>query len=57
MVKGWNKRTLRHPVFGNKEQFVTQFGQPYWWEPIKRGQVQAKEKALAAISDALNGKG
>lgn len=57
MVKGWNKRTLRHPVFGNKEQFVTQFGQPYWWEPIKRGQVQAKDKALAAIADALNGKG
>lgn len=57
MVKGWNKKTLRHPVFGNKEAFVTQFGQPYWWEPIKRGQVQAREKALAAIDDALNGKG
>jgi hypothetical protein len=57
MVKGWNKRTLRHPVFGNKEQYITQFGQPYWWEPIKRGQVQAKAKALAAIDDALNGKG
>ncbi|BCW79008.1 hypothetical protein [Arthrobacter sp. NicSoilC5] len=57
MVKGWNKKVIRHPVFGNREQFVSQFGQPYWWEPIKRGQVAAKEKALAAIDDALNGKG
>jgi hypothetical protein len=57
MVKGWNKKTLRHPIFGNKEQFVTQFGQPYWWEPIKAGRIDAKDKALAAINDALNGKG
>lgn len=57
MVKGWNKKVLRHPVFGNKEQFVSQFGQPYWWEPIKRGQVDARQKALDAIDDALNGKG
>jgi len=57
MVKGWNKRVLRHPVFGNKKTFVSQFGQPYWWEPIKQGQADAREKALAAIDDALNGKG
>lgn len=57
MVKGWNKKVLRHPVFGNKERFVSQFGQPYWWEPIKRGQVDARQKALDAIDDALNGKG
>lgn len=57
MVKGWNKKVLRHPVFGNKEQFVSQFGQPYWWEPIKRGQENARRKALDAIDDALNGKG
>lgn len=56
MVKGWNKRVLRHPVFGNKKTFVSQFGQPYWWEPIKQGQAEAREKALAAIDDALNGK-
>lgn len=57
MVKGWNKKVLRHPVFGNRETFVTQYGQPYWWEPIKRGQLDARERALQAISDALNGKG
>lgn len=57
MVKGWNKKVFRHPVFGNKESYVSQFGQPYWWEPIKAGQAQAREKALAAIDDALNGKG
>lgn len=57
MVKGWNKKVFRHPVFGSREQFVTQYGQPYWWEPIKRGQADAREKALTAIDDALNGKG
>ena len=57
MVKGWNKKVLRHPVFGSRETFVTQFGQPYWWEPIKRGQLDARQKALQAIDDALNGKG
>lgn len=54
MVKAWNKKMLRHPVFGNRESYVTQYGQPYWWEPIKRGQADAKAKALAAIDDALN---
>ncbi len=57
MVKGWNKKILRHPVFGSKDTYVSQFGQPYWWEPIKRGQLQARQKALAAIDDALKGKG
>lgn len=57
MVKGWNKKVIRHPVFGNRESFVSQFGQPYWWEPIRRGQDDARKKALDAIEDALNGKG
>lgn len=60
MVKGWNKKVIRHPVFrkeGKTDTFVSQFGQPYWWEPIKRGQLDAHDKALAAIDDALNGKG
>lgn len=60
MVKGWNKKVIRHPVFrkeGKTDTFVTQFGQPYWWEPIKRGQLDARDKALTAIDDALNGKG
>ncbi|MEE2568605.1 hypothetical protein V1638_04235 [Pseudarthrobacter sp. J64] len=57
MVKGWNKKVIRHPVFGNREQFVSQFGQPYWWEPIKAGRIKAQQKALDAIDDALNGRG
>lgn len=56
MVKGWNKKILRHPVFGSRETFVSQFGQPYWWEPIKRGQADARQKALEAIDNALNGR-
>lgn len=60
MVKGWNKKVIRHPVFrkeGKTDTFVSQFGQPYWWEPIRRGQDDARKKALDAIEDALNGKG
>ncbi|ALV43117.1 hypothetical protein AU252_19755 [Pseudarthrobacter sulfonivorans] len=61
MVKGWNKQVIRHPVFHDPDKiqqtFVSQFGQPYWWEPIKRGRIDAKDKALRAIDDALNGKG
>lgn len=58
MTKTWNKKTFRHPVFGTGT-YVTQFGQPYWWEPIAKGQREAKELALKAIDDALNtmGKG
>ncbi|WP_104116968.1 hypothetical protein [Arthrobacter sp. B1805] len=52
MTKTWNKRTFRHPVFG-KKTYVTQFGQPYWWDPIKRGQQEARTNALAAIDKAL----
>src|SRR4030095_10405755 len=57
MVKAWNKKVLRHPVFGNKKQYVSQFGQPYWWEPIERGQAIAKQKGVRGNGDPLTGKG
>ncbi|ASN38998.1 hypothetical protein CGQ24_08205 [Arthrobacter sp. 7749] len=56
MTKVWNKKIFRHPVFGSSA-YVAQYGQPYWWMPIKAGGVEARKKALQAIEDALNGKG
>lgn len=58
--KVWNKKIIRHPVFkksGRDAAYVTQFGQPYWWEPINRGQLAARQKALEAIDNAINPKG
>jgi hypothetical protein len=56
MAKVWNKKLFRHRVFGGRT-YVTQYGQPYWWAPIKAGSVEARKKAEQAINDALNGKG
>ena len=56
MVLTWNKKVFRHPVFSGrsgKRVFTSQYGQPYWWEPIKAGQAVAKEKAEQAINKAL----
>ncbi|WP_345473749.1 hypothetical protein QMQ05_05775 [Glutamicibacter ectropisis] len=58
MAKVWNKKTFRHPAFGNRRgDWVTQYGQPYWWKPIAKGSKQAAAQAEKAINDALNGKG
>ncbi|WP_411732187.1 hypothetical protein [Paeniglutamicibacter sp.] len=56
MTKVWNKKIFRHQVFGT-DAYVAQYGQPYWWKPIKAGGVEARKKAEKAINDALNGKG
>lgn len=42
---GW-----RHPVFGNKEVWVTQVGAPNWFDDVMRDQrPEAREKCLAAM--------
>lgn len=57
MAKVWNKKTFRHPAFGGRGQYITQYGQPYWWKPISKGAKKASAQAEKAIADALNGKG
>lgn len=52
MTKTWNKKVFRHRVFGT-DRFVSQFGQPYWWEPIKQGQGPARARAIRAINDTI----
>lgn len=57
MTKTWNKKVFRHPVFDDgsgKRVFTSQFGQPYWWEPIKAGQADAQARAMRAIGQALD---
>lgn len=56
MGRIWNARVFRHQVFG-KGPWVSQYGQPYWWEPIKKGGEDARRAAEKAINDALAGKG
>lgn len=56
MTKAWNAKVFRHEVF-NTGAYVSQYGQPYWWKPIKAGGEEAKKIAIQAIEDALNGKG
>ncbi|WP_461634500.1 hypothetical protein [Glutamicibacter soli] len=57
MALVWNKKTFRHPAFGGRSEWVTQYGQPYWWKPINEGSKQAAAQAEKAINDALNGRG
>lgn len=56
MPAAWNSKVFRHKVFGTDE-WVSQYGNPYWWDPIKNGSAEAKKRIEQAINDALNGKG
>jgi hypothetical protein len=50
--KGW-----RHPVFGNREDWVDQKGQPYFGQTIKRRAPEfrrAIEKAMGEIQTDLS---
>jgi hypothetical protein len=43
--KGW-----RHPVFGNREMWVSQRGTPWFWPPIKRKIHRFRERLDQAIT-------
>lgn len=54
MTKVWNKKIIRHPVFfdgSGEKEWISQFGQPYWWGPIKDNQQAARERAIAAVNE------
>lgn len=46
--KGW-----RHPVYGNRDVWVAQVGEPYFSEPIERHHSQVKRKVRAAVNDVM----
>lgn len=56
MSTGWNAKRFRHPVFGNRDRFVYQAGQPYFFDPIFRGRADMIRKATDILNDAVEGK-
>lgn len=56
MSTGWNAARFRHPVFGSKERWVYQAGQPYFFDPIFKGRARMIAKAIDILNDAVEGK-
>jgi hypothetical protein len=56
MATGWNAKRFRHPVFGNREKWVYQGGQPYMFEPIFEGRAALIEQAITILNNAMEGK-
>lgn len=50
MFRALNKPSFRHPVFGNREQFVEQAGRPYFGAVV----LDEQDALLEAINDALD---
>lgn len=51
LLSVYNKRSFRHPVYGNRRNWVTQEGRPYFYGPIK----EALDEALVGeIREALD---
>lgn len=48
-AKFWNKARFRHPVFGNRDNYVDQKGQPYFRAPVMRG----RENLLRSAEEIL----
>lgn len=55
MSTGWNAARFRHPVFGNRERFVYQSGQPYFFAPIFAGRAALIARAIDILNDAVEG--
>lgn len=56
MVKAFNRTTFRHPVFGNRNDWVNQSGRPYFGAVIDRHREafqKAVEEAIAAATKTL----
>lgn len=53
-AKFWQKKRFRHPLFGNRERFVYQQGQPYFHAPILRGRDDMIRRAEEILSSAVD---
>jgi hypothetical protein len=49
MVKAWQKKSFRHPVFGNTENWATQAGHPYFFKPV----FEHRDLVTKAVTDAM----
>ena len=52
-AKFWQKKTFRHPVFGNRDRYVYQQGQPYFFGPVVEGRDDLLDKATKILNDAI----
>lgn len=51
MPKVINDGRIRHPVFGNRRRWVTQWAQPPWWDTTVRRNTPRMEREVARIVD------
>lgn len=61
LVNVYNKKTFRHPVFGNKDNWVPQQGRPYFrssiYKALDRVMVREVRAALDEAVNAIGGRG
>ena len=53
MVKAWNSKSFRHPVFGDRSTFVSQAGRPYFGSVIASKKDDMAQAIQLALNDAL----
>ncbi|MEU6098951.1 hypothetical protein [Streptomyces sp. NPDC047079] len=46
-----NEGRIRHPVFGNRRRWVTQWAQPPWWDSTVRRHQPRIEREVARVLD------
>lgn len=51
MPKVINEGRIRHPVFGNRRRWVTQWAQPPWWDTTVRRHMPRMEREVSRVLD------
>jgi hypothetical protein len=46
-----NSGRLRHPVFGNRRNWVNQYASPPWWDDVVRQHTPRMEREVARVLD------
>lgn len=55
MSTGWNSKRFRHPVFGDRKNFVYQAGEPYFYAPVFDGRNNLILSAIDILNSATEG--
>jgi hypothetical protein len=53
MARSWNNNSFRHPVFGDRQQWVSQTGNPYFESTILAHKAEFQRAVLAALQEAV----
>lgn len=54
MLKAYNKRSFRHPLFGNRNYWHTQQGNPYFGDTIYNNRDEVVKRLAAAMEAVAN---